>query len=75
MNPTETVAALATLYGNGHGETNWQDGLAKGFGTFDPRPSKPNLIIFASDGNPTEPGTDAEALAAAVKEANKIKSA
>lgn len=37
------------------GATNWEDGLKKAFGTFDPRTESthPNLIIFASDGNPT----------------------
>lgn len=35
------------------GGTNWEDGLLKAQGTFDPRADKPNLVIFASDGNPT----------------------
>lgn len=37
----------------GGGGTNWEDGLLKASGTFDPRADKPNLVIFASDGNPT----------------------
>ncbi|MCA9329534.1 VWA domain-containing protein [Candidatus Saccharibacteria bacterium] len=37
----------------GGGGTNWEDGLLKAQGSFDPRADKPNLIIFASDGNPT----------------------
>src|SRR4030042_1011867 len=36
----------------GGGFTNWQCGLTKAQSTFDPRLDKPNLGIFASDGNP-----------------------
>ena len=36
------------------GATNWQDGLLKAKSTFDPRPSVPNLVIFASDGEPNK---------------------
>jgi len=35
----------------GGGYTNWEDGFTKGQSTFDPR-TNPNLVIFASDGNP-----------------------
>ena len=34
------------------GCTNWEDALLDAYGTFDPRVDKPDLIIFASDGNP-----------------------
>ena len=34
------------------GSTNWEDGLLKAKSSFDPRPSKGNLILFASDGSP-----------------------
>jgi cysteine-rich repeat protein len=34
------------------GCTNWEDALIKAHSTFDPRPDKPDLVIFASDGNP-----------------------
>jgi hypothetical protein len=64
FNSTATVtqaftASAATINGaiNGvttsFGYTNWEDGLLKAQSTFDPRVSKPNLIIFASDGDPT----------------------
>jgi uncharacterized repeat protein (TIGR01451 family) len=67
------------------GATNWEDALLKSSGTFDPRLSVPNLIIFASDGNPTVnngPGggdtgwlTDGGDLTRAITQANLIKSA
>lgn len=75
LSPAQAQAAIATLPGSGVGETNWADGLTKAYGTFDPRPGKPNLIVFASDGLPTEPGTDPEALAQAITVANAIKQA
>ena len=34
------------------GTTNWEDALTKAKGTLPNRPSNPDLIIFASDGNP-----------------------
>ncbi len=65
------------------GATNWEDGLKKAFGTFDPRPGvvHPNLIVFASDGNPTvnnQSGattgiTDGNDLINAITTANTIK--
>lgn len=63
------------------GFTNWENGLAKASSTFDPRPT-PNLIIFASDGQPNHYGDrghqgngtfDQDALNAAISEANIIK--
>ena len=60
--------------------TNWKEGISTAAGTFDPRTSKPNLMIFASDGNPTYPygegyqTTQADVDAAKV-EANTAKSA
>ena len=66
------------------GATNWEDALVKAWSTFDPR-ANPNLIIFASDGNPTVnngPGggstggtTDGNDLLNAIAEANSIKGA
>lgn len=44
--------AINNVSTNGGG-TNWEDGLLKAQNTFDPRADKPNLVIFASDGNPT----------------------
>ncbi len=75
MTPAQAAQALANISGQGVGETNRVDGLTKGFATLDPRPAKQNLIIFASDGNPTVPGSEAEALASAITEANLIKTA
>jgi len=39
------------------GMTNWVDGLLKAHSTFqtNPRPAEPDLVIFASDGNPNRP--------------------
>jgi hypothetical protein len=63
--------------------TNWQDGLVKAYGTFDPRLNKANLIVFASDGEPNRYGSNPvqgsgsnfnqASLDAAVAEANSIK--
>ena len=65
------------------GSTNWEDALLKAKASFDPRPAKSNLIVFASDGSPnvynstTGTGivvTDASnALPKAVTVANTIK--
>jgi cysteine-rich repeat protein len=61
------------------GWTNWEDGLLKAQSTFDPR-TNPNLVIFASDGNPNQKGNPAqpvselEAVNAAVLVANSLKS-
>src|SRR3989344_1990160 len=66
------------------GGTNGGEALVKAWSTFDPR-ANPNLIIFASDGNPTVnngPGggstggtTDGNDLLNAIAEANTIKTA
>jgi hypothetical protein len=56
------------------GSTNWEDGLITAQGTFDPR-SNPNLIIFASDGNPTESDGPLSDLEDAIVAANAIKTA
>jgi len=64
-----------------NGSTNWEDGLLKAQSTFDPRVSTPNLIVFASDGNPNRYGNNQgsgsgfvqEALDAAMILANNIK--
>ena len=57
------------------GTTNWEDGLKKAFSTFDPRDDSehPDLVIFASDGNPNRPSTIAQALQSAIVQANLIK--
>jgi len=67
------------------GATNWEDGLKKAFQTFNPRSDSthPNLIVFASDGNPTVNNgsggqntggtTDGNDLINAITMANTIK--
>lgn len=65
------------------GSTNWQDALLKAQSSFDPRPAKGNLILFASDGVPNVYNNDsgtgivvtdaAGALPKAVTVANTIK--
>lgn len=61
------------------GFTNWQDALVKAQSTFDPRPTVPNLIVFASDGDPNHWGVPAQgyapdaSLEKAIIEANSIK--
>ena len=63
------------------GTTNWDDALAKAASTFDPRPAKPNLVVFASDGNANtwgNPGNydgETAAMPPAIEEANAIKAA
>ena len=61
------------------GYTNWEDGLIKAESTFDPR-SNPNLVIFASDGNPNTIGngpgnnaSEADAVTTAVAIADSLK--
>jgi hypothetical protein len=64
--------------------TNWEDALRVARGLFPNRDDNPDLIIFASDGNPSATGNSSDydedvaesvALAAAVTEANAAKSA
>ena len=64
------------------GSTNWEDGLLKAQDTLAAsRGDVPNLVVFASDGNPNRLGTagtsatEAEAVQAAVLVANDIKTA
>ncbi|MFH1111482.1 MAG: VWA domain-containing protein [Patescibacteria group bacterium] len=79
--PTQAVADIADLPSAGSNYTNWDDGLAKAYGTFDPRPAKQNLIVIATDGNPNRIGTsgttvnEVTAVATAVTRANAIKDA
>jgi len=60
------------------GRTNWEGALLESHGLYDPRPAKPDLMVFASDGNPNAINGDstvseAEAVNAAVIAANAIK--
>ncbi len=77
-----TTNAAIDAVSTGGGGTNWEDGLLKAYGTFDPRTDKPNLVIFASDGNPTYhigggsgSSTSQADIDAAVTQANVIKNA
>ena len=83
-NPTIVNNAIDTIATTSNGSTNWEDGLIKAASTFDPRPLVPNLIVFASDGNPNKYGNggrtegpgngfDQTSLDKAVAEANLIK--
>lgn len=80
---TNSIPALETAIDGSvsGGSTNWEDGLIKAWSTFDPRPAKQNLLVFASDGNPNRKGTagtsvsESEAVAAAVTQSNAIKTA
>ena len=66
---------------DGSGATNWEAGLLEAASTFDPRAGKQNVIIFASDGNPTVNNgsnattatTDGNDLSNAVAVADSIK--
>lgn len=77
---TITNAVNALAIGSLSG-TNWDDALAKAQSTFDPRPSAPNVIVLASDGQPNTYGTSGSApqspitpaLNAAIARANIIK--
>jgi len=62
------------------GNTNWEDGLKEAHDEFNNRADKPDLYVFASDGNPNTIGdtspssvTESVAVAAAVAKANIIK--
>lgn len=58
--------------------TNWDAGLTEAHNSFDPRPAKADLIVFASDGNPNRIGggssaSEAVAVDTAVVAANAAK--
>ena len=80
---TDVVSTLHTAIDTpaSGGYTNWQDALSVAHGLFDPRVGKPELIVFASDGNPNysgHPGNwvgEPAALQAAITEANAVKAA
>ncbi len=57
------------------GWTNWEAGLVESHGLYDPRPAKPDLMIFASDGNPNTIGTDGNSNGGAAGEANAVAAA
>lgn len=80
-NLTTTKNAINSVTANGN-TTNWEDGLAKSFSTFDPRTDKTNLIVIATDGSPNtynvSGGTSfdwPQGLNHAITEANTIKTA
>ncbi len=58
------------------GATNWEDALIKAKETLDSssnRLSNPDLVVFASDGNPNRSNSPGTPIETAVTEANKIK--
>ena len=62
------------------GYTNWQDALSEAYDLYDNRVDKPDLFIFASDGNPNRYGpsgigNSVLALSTAIEKANTIKQA
>ncbi len=69
-----SIDSVTTSYGY----TNWQDGLKEAYDEFNNSP-KPDLYVFASDGNPNRYGDPAQsaiesvAVAQAVLKANQIK--
>jgi uncharacterized protein YegL len=79
--PTTIKNSIDSISSTG-GSTNWEDGLIKASATFDPRPAKGNMILFASDGEPNmynktdgspTGSSTGTALAKAVAVANTIK--
>ncbi len=77
---SDTTAVNNAINGvtTGGGGTDWQKAFIAARGTFDPRPDKPNLMIFATDGNPTFPNCGGASscqadVDAAVTEANTTK--
>ena len=82
-NNANTIKSAINNVPSANGSTNWESGLIKAQATFaSGRTDAPNLIVFASDGSPNRYGngqgvgseTDPAALAAAIAEANLIKS-
>ncbi len=80
-NKTAVVNAVNNLQIGNLTGTNWDDALLKASSTYDPRPSAPNVILFASDGKPNTFGIAGSApqnpttmaLNAAISRANTIK--
>jgi hypothetical protein len=80
--PSVVASAINNVPSAG-GSTDWEDGLIKAQQTLTASGLEPNLIIFASDGDPNRysingtqgngNGVDANALNAAITEANTIK--
>jgi len=78
---TSNVGSLTTAINSvsSGGSTNWDDALFDAGGLLPNRADKPDLIVFASDGNPNRIGpsgtsaSESAAVAAAVIRANQIK--
>ncbi len=82
--PTQMAGDISTdIPASGDGNTNWDSGLARSYGSFDPRPAKADLMVIATDGSPnrwgypvTDPTFDWDlGLANAIGRANTIKTA
>ena len=75
---TSNATALDKAIGKlgGGGSTDWQAGLATGYGTFGGQSlTKPRLLVIATDGDPNKPNSNNEAINDAIVEANAIKTA
>lgn len=60
--------------GTSGGGTNWEAAINTAASQFPHRTmNNPDVVIFASDGNPTDPGSDADALNAAIAAADTAK--
>jgi uncharacterized protein YegL len=71
---TEVKSGIDALTSGG--DTNWEAAINTAATQFPHRTNNnPDVIIFASDGNPTEPGSNANALAVAQTAANNAKAA
>lgn len=83
--PSQIANDISTdIPSDGTGSTNWDAGLGRSFGTFDPRETKSNLIVIATDGSPNRRGYPTlidesqdypAGLLAAIDRANLIKQA
>lgn len=71
-NGSDVIDALSPRPDPSGSGTNWEAGLNTAGGLF-PGSSKPNLIVFASDGDPTESSGPLSDLDDAVTVANSIK--
>lgn len=58
---------------DGYGNTNWEDALDKAGGTLPNRMGNPDMVIIASDGDPTASNTSSNHLEDAIAMANKLK--
>ena len=70
--PGATVSTAINGIPQGGGFTNWQDGLTKAQSTLTNRGDHPDLVIFASDGNPNRTGTSGTSVTESVAVDNAV---